>query len=71
LFLSDGEPHDALSVRAQIKRLAGEGIVLVGLGLGPETQQLAEFFQVSRVNLAAKELPAVLSELLARCLGSR
>jgi len=69
--LSDGEPHDALSVRAQIKRLAGEGIVLVGLGLGPETQQLAEFFQVSRVNLAAKELPAVLSELLARCLGSR
>jgi hypothetical protein len=67
--LSDGVPHDALSV--QITRLAGEGIVLVGLGLGPETQQLAEFFRVNRVNLAAKELPGVLAELLARCLGSR
>jgi uncharacterized protein YegL len=68
--LSDGAPHDALSVRAEITRLAGDGIVLVGLGLGPETEQLAEFFQISRVNLAATALPRVLAELLARCLGS-
>ena len=69
--LSDGVPHDALSVQTQIMRLAGEGIVLIGLGLGPETQQLADFFEVSRVNLTAKELPGVLAQLLARCLASR
>ena len=69
--LSDGNPHDAESVRSMIMRLAGEGIVLVGLGLGPETQQLAEFFQISRVNLAAKQLPGTLAELLVRHLGCR
>jgi len=69
--LSDGDPHDEDSVRALIKRLTGDGIVLIGLGLGPETQQLAEFFQVSRVNLAAKQLPGTLAELLVRHLRSR
>jgi uncharacterized protein YegL len=69
--LSDGAPDDAGSVRSLITRLAGEGVVLVGLGLGPETQQLAEFFRVSRVNLAAKDLPGALAELLVQCLGGR
>ena len=69
--LSDGVPNDEFSVRTLITRLTDEGMVLVGLGLGPETQQLAEFFPVCRLNLSAREVPGVLTGLLARCLGSR
>lgn len=69
--LSDGMPHDERAVRAQIVRLTGDEVALVGLGLGPETEKLAEFFPLSRVNLAAKQLPGVLAELLVRCLANR
>jgi len=69
--LSDGVPHDEQAVRAQIVRLTGDEVALVGLGLGPDTEKLAEFFPMSRVNLAAKQLPGVLAELLVRCLAKR
>ena len=69
--LSDGMPHDEQAVRAQIVRLTGDEVALVGLGLGPDTEKLAEFFPLSRVNLAAKQLPGVLAELLVRCLAKR
>jgi uncharacterized protein YegL len=68
--LSDGEPHDGAAVHNQVARLTRDGVALVGLGLGAKTEQLAEFFLVSRVNLAAKQLPGVLAQLLVRCLGS-
>jgi len=66
--LSDGEPHHEVAVRKQIARLREHDVALVGLGLGPKTEKLAEFFPVHRVNLAAKQLPGVLAELLVRCL---
>jgi hypothetical protein len=69
--LSDGVPHDERAVRAQIVHLTRDEVALVGLGLGPDTEKLAEFFPMSRVNLVAKQLPGVLAELLMRHLASR
>ena len=68
--LSDGEPDDDESVRQQIAWFAGEGVSMVGLGLGPETRRLQEFFPVSRTNLTASELPAALATLLVQALQS-
>ena len=45
---SDGEPHEESAVRIQITRLTEDEVALVGLGLGPKTEKLAEFFPVSR-----------------------
>ena len=67
--LSDGEPLHETAVRKQIASLAADDVVLVGLGLGPKTEKLAQFFPVSRVNLEAKQLPGVLGELLVRCVA--
>jgi len=69
--LSDGEPDDDESVRRQIARLAEDGVSMVGLGLGPETVRLQEFLPVSRVNLAANELPGALATLVVQALRGR
>lgn len=66
--LSDGEPDDDASARAQIAGLAEDGVSLVGLGLGPQTLRLQEFFPVSRANLTASELPGALATLLVQSL---
>ena len=41
---------------------------MVGLGLGPDTARLAEFFPACQTGLNASDLPAVLSRLLSRIL---
>jgi hypothetical protein len=64
--LSDGEPSQEAAVRSQIARLTEDEVGLVGLGLGPKTEKLREFFPVSRVNLGTKQLPAVLIDVLLR-----
>ena len=66
--LSDGEPNDEASARRQIARLAGDGVSLVGLGLGPHTQMLQGLFPVSRVNLSTHEVPGALATLLAQSI---
>ena len=64
IVLSDGEPDDEGSARQQIARLAADAVVLLGLGLGPGTVRLQELLPVSRVNLAAEDVPAALATLL-------
>ena len=66
--MSDGEPSQEAAVRSQIARLTEDEVALVGLGLGPKTEKLGGFFPVSRVNLATKQLPAVLIDVLLRRL---
>jgi uncharacterized protein YegL len=69
--LSDGVPAREHWVRQQIDRLVQDGVSLVGLGLGPGTARLQEFFPVSRVNLAAGELPGALATLLVQSLQTK
>ncbi len=66
--LSDGEPGDELETRQAINGLSAAGVGMVGLGLGPDTARLAEFFPACQTGLNASDLPAVLSRLLSRIL---
>jgi uncharacterized protein YegL len=66
--ISDGEPDDDESAHQQIASMAADGISLLGLGLGPKTVRLRDFFPLSQVNLNANQLSGALSGLLVRSL---
>lgn len=66
--VSDGLLRNDDPSQPLIAQLTGEGVSLVGLGLGPETHQLQNHIPNSRTNLTAAELPGVLVELLAETL---
>lgn len=69
--VSDGEQGDDESVRRLVSRLADDGVLVVGLGLGQETLQLRKLIPISKVNLTANELPAALATLLMQSLRGR
>lgn len=66
--VSDGELPENDPAHQLIAQLTNDGVSLVGLGLGPETHQLQNYFPNSRTNLTAEELPGALAELLTQSL---
>ena len=72
VVISDGLPEagpDAPSaLRAAVADVqAMNGVTLVGLGLGPGTEHVREFYPVSRANV----VPAALAEVLGQLLADR
>jgi len=68
ITLGDGMPDDAERTRAQVSALRAEGIACLGLGLGPETRGLGDFFDHALVEVPVEEVAERLAGLLRRAL---
>lgn len=66
--IGDGEPDNAVATRAAADRLEREGIVTIGLGLGPCTAGLARYFDRSAVEIGPEKLVDHLAGLLGEAL---
>jgi len=66
--IGDGEPDDAVATLAAAERLEREGIVTIGLGLGPGTEALARYFSRSAVEISPEKLVDHLAGLLGEAL---
>ncbi len=66
--LSDGEPDNPAATAVAVARLAPIGITAIGLGLGPQTDGLAQIFPQAATGIVPADLPACLGRLLAERL---
>ena len=66
--IGDGEPDNAVATRAAADRLEREGIVTIGLGLGPCTAGLARYFDRSAVEIGPEKPVDHLAGLLGEAL---
>jgi nitric oxide reductase activation protein len=77
IVLSDGQPvpSEAYSgpeydLKSTTAALESEGkIKLIGLGMGPGTVHVSEFFSNARANLPIEELPHALAEVIREAVG--
>jgi hypothetical protein len=73
IVLSDGLPEgrhsDASDLRAAVARIVTTDQVLIGLGIGPGTGHVRDFYPASVADVAAGELPGLLAELLEDVLA--
>lgn len=75
LVLSDGIPAGRRSGEAELREavrsiLSTTDQILVGLGLGPGTDHVADFYPIALPGIRAEELPERLAALLVDVLGS-
>jgi hypothetical protein len=66
--ISDGEPDKHDATLAAVSRLEADGIVTVGLGLGPGTAGLARFFQNAVTEIPPERLVDHLADLLGEAI---
>ena len=73
IVISDGMPSGSKSspdeLRTVVRHVMRAGVWLVGLGLGPETGHVKDFYPVSRAEVGVAELPQVLGALVRSALG--
>ena len=67
-MISDGEPDKHDATLAAVSRLEADGIVTVGLGLGPGTAGLARFFQNAVTEIPPEQLVDHLAGLLGEAI---
>ncbi len=75
IVISDGVPAGASSGEEELREAVREiltpaDVILIGLGLGPETDHVADFYPVALPNILAVDLPGRLSALLGEVLKS-
>lgn len=66
--IGDGEPDDHEATLAAAGRLEREGVISIGLGLGPGTEALARYFARSAVEISPETLVDHLAGLLGEAL---
>lgn len=66
--IGDGAPDNHSATLAAVGRLDANGIVTVGLGLGPGTAGLARFFQCSVTEIPPEQLVDHVADLLGEAL---
>jgi uncharacterized protein YegL len=64
IVLSDGEPDNEKSARAEVQKLKAGGVACVGIGIGPETRNLRKLFQHSLIGISAKEAAPRVAKIL-------
>ena len=64
IVLSDGEPDNEQSARAEVQKLKAGGVACVGIGIGPETRNLRKLFQHSLIGISAKEAAPRVAKIL-------
>lgn len=67
-----GRPSDrcAADLRSAVDWAGREGLHLVGLGVGRDTQHVEDFYPISRASVPVADLPEVLGGLVRTALGS-
>lgn len=72
IVLSDGRPEgrrsDESDLRRTIRKLAGEPVHLIGVGVGKGTGHVREFYPESVADVAPEKLAECLGGLIERCL---
>lgn len=68
VVVSDGEV-DAPVCRTAVARVRGQGIAVVGLGLGRRTGHLIDAIPDAAVGIDCRDLPQVLGDLVARAFA--
>ncbi|MEI7910590.1 MAG: vWA domain-containing protein [Verrucomicrobiota bacterium] len=63
-ILSDGDTRDPDEARTKLRSIRRDGVRVHGLGLGPESTEIADLIPGSPTNLTPNQLPAVLAKLL-------
>jgi cobalamin biosynthesis protein CobT len=66
--ISDGEPDKHDATLAAVSRLETDGIVTVGLGLGPGTAGLARYFQNAVTEIPPERLVDHVADLLGEAI---
>jgi Mg-chelatase subunit ChlD len=70
MVISDGNPEGRRSSREDLHRAVAQvqsmrGMTLVGLGLGPSTEHVTDYYPVSQANIALGDLAPAIGRLLA------
>jgi uncharacterized protein YegL len=68
VILSDGGVSDEAEVRNELLRLKGEGVQVLGLGLGDETKKLRQLIPDAQIELTPSQLPGAFLRLLRRAV---
>ena len=56
LILSDGMPNDSEATHAMIKQLQDQNVMCIGLGIGSDTQELAQFLEVGLYEVTPSDI---------------
>lgn len=67
-LLSDGNPSDQENLRQRIRTMDENGIYVFGLGLGPNTQNLAKHVPNCRTNLTPDQVAPAFIEFLLKAI---
>lgn len=73
LVMSDGEPSGPTDGTSELRRavndiLAARDVMLVGVGIGPETDHVREYYPDATANVPLVSLPKVLGQCIERLL---
>lgn len=71
VVLSDGGVFSADEVRQEIRLLERDGVHVIGLGLGPGTEELRDLIRDSQAELTPAQLPGAFMRLLGRTVRPR
>lgn len=63
-ILSDGMPNDSEATHDRIQQLENQKIVCIGLGIGPDTEELAQFLEVGLYEVEPSEIAEELAQLI-------
>ncbi len=68
--ISDGEPNDESSTVSQITKFEAEEIPLIGVGIGPETREMASLFKNAVVDVNVAAVASTLCNAVQKALHS-
>jgi hypothetical protein len=76
VVISDGQPEDGPDAPAELRAAVAHiqampRFTLVGLGLGPETEHVTQYYPIARAGVAPTALAGVIGQLLAARLRTR
>lgn len=66
--ISDGQPSDESSTVAQINKFEAERIPLIGIGIGPETREMASLFKNAVVDVNVASVASTLCHAVRQAL---
>lgn len=69
-ILSDGETSEPAQPRRHLQTLRAGGVMVHGLGLGPDSDGLTQLVPKARTGLAPRHLPGLFTELLRHQVGT-
>lgn len=69
--ISDGQPDDESATVAEINKFEAEEIPLIGLGIGPETREMASLFKNAVVEVNVTSLASTLCDAVRKAIHTQ